>query len=49
MILAKPQMISEIDKYASEQLGIPTCELMRRAGEAVANAVISSTVKKAAP
>ena len=45
MILAKPQMISKIDKYASEQLGIPTRELMRRAGEAVANAVISSTVK----
>jgi NAD(P)H-hydrate epimerase len=45
MILAKPQMISEIDKYASEKLGIPTRELMRRAGEAVADAVTSSIAK----
>ena len=42
MILAKPQIISEIDKYASDKLGIPTRELMRRAGEAVANAVTTS-------
>ena len=45
MILAKPQMIPEIDKYASEKLGIPTRELMRRAGKAVANAVRSLTAK----
>lgn len=42
MILAKPKMISEIDKYVSEKLGIPTRELMLRAGEAVANTVKAS-------
>ena len=42
MILAKPQMIPEIDKCASEKLGISTRELMRRAGEAVARAVMTS-------
>ena len=45
MILAKPQMIPEIDKYASEELGIPTRELMRRAGDAVASAVMTSVAK----
>ena len=45
MKLAKPQMIPEIDKYASEKLGIPTRELMRRAGEAIAEAVIVSIAK----
>ena len=39
MILAQPDMISNIDKYASEQLGIPTRELMLRAARAVANVV----------
>lgn len=46
MILAQPDIIPKIDKYAREQLGIPTRELMRRAGEAVANAVRSSVNKK---
>ena len=41
MFLADPSLISEIDKYACEQLGIPMCELMRRAGSAVADAVRS--------
>ncbi len=39
MVLAQPDMISIIDKYASEKLGIPTRELMLRAGHAVAKAV----------
>ena len=39
MHLVHPNMIAEIDKYASEALGIPTRTLMERAGLAVANAV----------
>ena len=39
MLLAQPDMISSIDKYASEKLGIPTSELMLRAARAVAKAV----------
>ena len=39
MLLAKSDMISRIDKYAEECIGISTTELMRRAGRAVANAV----------
>ena len=39
MYLAYPSMITDIDKYAEEKLGIPTAELMRRAGHAVADAV----------
>ncbi len=39
MILAKSSKISKIDKYASEKLGIPLKDLMKRAGHAVAEAV----------
>lgn len=39
MILAQPDMIRRIDIYAADVLGIPTEELMQRAGGAVANAV----------
>ena len=45
MLLVHPTLISKIDKYASEALGIPVRELMRRAGEAVAN-VVRTYVKK---
>lgn len=41
MILMSPDKITEIDTYAAQILGIPTQTLMRRAGEAVANAVRS--------
>lgn len=34
-----PDLIPAIDRYASEVLGIPTVELMRRAGDAVATAI----------
>ena len=40
MILVHPSLISEIDRYARDSLGIPTLTLMRRAGEAVAKAVM---------
>ena len=40
MILVHPHQIPEIDKYASQKLGIPTQTLMYRAGMAVAKAVI---------
>ena len=39
MKLAKSSLISEIDKYARDVLGIPTRDLIRRSGEAVASAV----------
>lgn len=39
MVLAQPGMISKIDAYARDRLGIPTEELMHRAGTAVAKAV----------
>ena len=39
MLLAQPDMISRIDKYASEKLGIPTRELMLRAARAVETAI----------
>jgi len=39
MLLALSSLISEIDKYSAENLGIPTIELMKRAGRAVAEAV----------
>jgi NAD(P)H-hydrate epimerase len=39
MVLVRPSLISEIDKYAALRLGIPTRTLMARAGHAVANAV----------
>ena len=47
MLLAAPDMIPKIDRYAEDKLGISTRELMRRAGEAVANAV-SSLIDKGA-
>ena len=47
MLLAKPHMIPEIDKYAAEVLGIPTRILMQRAAKAVADAVASSLKKGA--
>lgn len=39
MLLTHPSQISEIDKYAKQELGIPVLTLMERAGRAVANAV----------
>ena len=39
MLLAQPDMISRIDKYASEKLGIPARELMLRAARAVEAAI----------
>ena len=39
MKLATSQMISKIDEFAKEKLGIPTETLMERSGEAVARAV----------
>ena len=45
VILVHPSMIPEIDKYASETLGIPTATLMHRAGSAVARAVRSYAPK----
>ena len=45
MILVHPSMIPEIDKYASETLGISTAILMQRAGSAVACAVRSYAPK----
>lgn len=39
MILAQPDMIRKIDAYARDRLGIPTEELMLRAGGAVARTV----------
>ena len=36
MLCVRPQIISEIDRYAEEKLNIKTEELMRRAGEAIA-------------
>lgn len=45
MILVHPSMIPEIDKYASESLGIPTLTLMQRAGNAVSQAVRSYVPK----
>ena len=41
MLLADPYLISKIDKYSSESLGIPMRELMLRAGKAVAEATRS--------
>ena len=43
MLLAEPSMISKIDNFASESLGIPKRTLMLRAAEAVAGAVRSYT------
>ena len=43
MLLVHPSMISKIDKYAAETLGIPTRTLMERAGKAVADAVRACT------
>ncbi len=45
MILSKSATISEIDSYLESELGISTVTLMGRAGEAVANAVISTVPK----
>ena len=39
MNLVRPQLIKEIDKYATETLGIPARELMRRSGKAVSDAI----------
>ena len=39
MKLAESRLIAEIDKFAEAELGIPTLELMRRAGESVARVV----------
>lgn len=39
MKLAKSSMISEIDRFAKDVLGIPTRDLIARSGEAVARAV----------
>ena len=39
MKLAESRLIAEIDKFAESELGIPTVELMRRAGESVARVV----------
>ena len=39
MKLALSSLISEIDRYAKDELGIPTLELMKRSGKAVADAV----------
>ena len=39
MLLAQPDMIRKIDAFAADTLGIPTSELMLRAGRAVADAV----------
>ncbi len=41
MILAQPSLISKIDKFAADSLGIPARTLMERAGRAVAEAVRS--------
>ncbi len=41
MKLARPHLISEIDKYSAEVLGISTVELMGKSGRAVAAAVRS--------
>lgn len=43
MNLAPSSMISEIDKYCAEELGIPTVTLMERAGIAVADVVRGHT------
>ena len=47
MLLVHPSLIAKIDKYASEAIGIPMRELMRRAGSAVADAVRSYIPKGA--
>ncbi len=39
MIVALPSQIPQIDAYARDTLGIPTCVLMERAGEGVALAI----------
>lgn len=39
MELATSSMISEIDEYLANELGIPVTELMKRSGVAVANAI----------
>lgn len=39
MIAVSPSLIPKIDAYATDALGIPECELMRRAGEAVAEEI----------
>lgn len=39
MKLALSPLISEIDRFANEELGIPTSELIKRSGRAVADAV----------
>lgn len=39
MKLALSSMISEIDKYATEKLGIPVTDLMKKSGEAVVKVV----------
>ena len=39
MLLAQPDMIRKIDAFATDTFGIPTSELMLRAGRAVADAV----------
>lgn len=48
MLLVHPDMIPEIDKYASESLEIPTLTLMQRAGDAVARTVRSYLPKGSA-
>lgn len=45
MLLAQPDMIKKIDSFAVTTLGIPTRELMLRAGRAVADAVIGNLPK----
>ena len=45
MKLALSSLISEIDRFASEELGISTLELVKRSGKAVADAVRSLAPK----
>ena len=46
MIAVSPSLIPKIDAYATETLGIPVCELMKRAGEAVAEEIAKRLPKK---
>ena len=45
MKLAKSSLIAEIDRYASDELGIPTSQLIERSGKAVARVVRDMTVR----
>ena len=45
MKLARSSLISEIDRFAESELGIPTVDLIKRSGDAVARVVADYTPK----